>query len=211
MATRRCWTCCPLDAGVCWMWAVAQGTMRRWWRRESPGARSLALRTPSPSRARPSSHVGVPAVRMRTRRRPTAAPSLRRRACLARARARADPARGWRGSPVCSSRANTFSPRCPTPVMADEGRVLPGPVRVPVRGRPRRYAPENFTYPTADTYLLAQSPDLRLETKAVTGSVPSWWLRRFVLPARGAKASMTGPAPAGRICRRQVLILAAER
>jgi 2-polyprenyl-3-methyl-5-hydroxy-6-metoxy-1,4-benzoquinol methylase len=41
-----------------------------------------------------------------------------------------------------------------------------------------------FTYFTADQYLLAQSPDLELQFKGVTGSVPLWWLRRHVLPRR---------------------------
>ena len=39
-----------------------------------------------------------------------------------------------------------------------------------------------FTYLTADQYLLAQSPDLEIQFKGVTGSVPLWWLRRYLLP-----------------------------
>jgi SAM-dependent methyltransferase len=39
-----------------------------------------------------------------------------------------------------------------------------------------------FTYLTADRYLLAKSPDLRLVSKSVTGGVPQWWLRRYLLP-----------------------------
>jgi 2-polyprenyl-3-methyl-5-hydroxy-6-metoxy-1,4-benzoquinol methylase len=39
-----------------------------------------------------------------------------------------------------------------------------------------------FTYLTADRYLLNKSPELRLVSKAVTGSVPLWVLRRYVLP-----------------------------
>ena len=39
-----------------------------------------------------------------------------------------------------------------------------------------------FTYFTAGQYLLAQSPDLKLIFKGVTGSVPLWWLRRYILP-----------------------------
>jgi len=39
-----------------------------------------------------------------------------------------------------------------------------------------------FTYFTADPYLLAQSPDLALQFKGVTGSVPLWLLRRYALP-----------------------------
>ena len=39
-----------------------------------------------------------------------------------------------------------------------------------------------FTYFTADQYLLAQSPDLELIFKGATGSVPLWWLRRYILP-----------------------------
>lgn len=40
-----------------------------------------------------------------------------------------------------------------------------------------------FTYFTADTLLLAGSPELTLDDKRVTGSVPLWLLRRHVLPA----------------------------
>jgi 2-polyprenyl-3-methyl-5-hydroxy-6-metoxy-1,4-benzoquinol methylase len=39
-----------------------------------------------------------------------------------------------------------------------------------------------FTYFTADKYLLAKSPELKLVSKSVTGSVPQWWLRRYLLP-----------------------------
>jgi 2-polyprenyl-3-methyl-5-hydroxy-6-metoxy-1,4-benzoquinol methylase len=39
-----------------------------------------------------------------------------------------------------------------------------------------------FTFLTADRYLLAKSPELKLVSKSVTGSVPQWWLRRYVLP-----------------------------
>jgi SAM-dependent methyltransferase len=45
-----------------------------------------------------------------------------------------------------------------------------------------------FTYFTADRYLLADSPELVLVTKRVTGSVPLWWLRRRLLPARACSA-----------------------
>jgi 2-polyprenyl-3-methyl-5-hydroxy-6-metoxy-1,4-benzoquinol methylase len=38
-----------------------------------------------------------------------------------------------------------------------------------------------FTYLTADRYLLSKSPELRLVSKEVTGSVPLWVLRRYVL------------------------------
>jgi SAM-dependent methyltransferase len=41
-----------------------------------------------------------------------------------------------------------------------------------------------FTYDTADRYLLAGAPELRLVEKHVTGSVPLWWLRRRLLPRR---------------------------
>lgn len=40
-----------------------------------------------------------------------------------------------------------------------------------------------FTYYTADRHLLAQCPELLLDYKGVTGSVPLWWLRRYLLPA----------------------------
>ena len=39
-----------------------------------------------------------------------------------------------------------------------------------------------FTYFTADHYLLSKSPGLGLVHKAVSGSVPLWWLRRHVFP-----------------------------
>src|ERR1700682_4681978 len=39
-----------------------------------------------------------------------------------------------------------------------------------------------FTYLTADRYLLGKSPELKLVSKSVTGSVPQWWLRRYFLP-----------------------------
>jgi 2-polyprenyl-3-methyl-5-hydroxy-6-metoxy-1,4-benzoquinol methylase len=45
-----------------------------------------------------------------------------------------------------------------------------------------------FTYLTADRYLLADCPELVLRAKRVTGSVPLWWLRRHVLPARACSA-----------------------
>jgi hypothetical protein len=41
-----------------------------------------------------------------------------------------------------------------------------------------------FTYRTADRYLLGKSPELKLVSKSVTGSVPQWWLRRYLLPKR---------------------------
>jgi 2-polyprenyl-3-methyl-5-hydroxy-6-metoxy-1,4-benzoquinol methylase len=39
-----------------------------------------------------------------------------------------------------------------------------------------------FTFVTADRYLLAKSQKLKLVSKSVTGSVPLWWLRRYLLP-----------------------------
>lgn len=44
-----------------------------------------------------------------------------------------------------------------------------------------------FTYFTADQYLLSKSPDLQVTTKAASGSVPLWWLRRYVFPRRWAE------------------------
>lgn len=41
-----------------------------------------------------------------------------------------------------------------------------------------------FTYFTADQYLLSKSPGLELVYKAASGSVPLWWLRRYVFPRR---------------------------
>jgi SAM-dependent methyltransferase len=41
-----------------------------------------------------------------------------------------------------------------------------------------------FTYHTADQYLLRGDPTLIPVWKGVTGSVPQWWLRRFLLPRR---------------------------
>ena len=45
-----------------------------------------------------------------------------------------------------------------------------------------------FTFLTADRYLLAKSPDLKLVSKTVTGSVPLWWLRRRVLPRNWSRS-----------------------
>ena len=44
-----------------------------------------------------------------------------------------------------------------------------------------------FTYFTADQYLLSLSPDLKLTTKAVHGSVPLWLLRRHVFHPKWSK------------------------
>jgi SAM-dependent methyltransferase len=41
-----------------------------------------------------------------------------------------------------------------------------------------------FTYLTADRYLLCKCPDLKLVSKGVTGSVPLWWFRRYLLPKK---------------------------
>lgn len=41
-----------------------------------------------------------------------------------------------------------------------------------------------FTYFTADEYLLAEAPHLDVVYKGVTGSVPLWLLRRYLLPQR---------------------------
>lgn len=43
-----------------------------------------------------------------------------------------------------------------------------------------------FTYFTADQYLLSKSPDLQVTTKSASGSVPLWWLRRYIFPQRWA-------------------------
>lgn len=44
-----------------------------------------------------------------------------------------------------------------------------------------------FTYFTADQYLLCKSPDIEVTYKGANGSVPLWWLRRYVLPLRWAE------------------------
>ena len=41
-----------------------------------------------------------------------------------------------------------------------------------------------FTYFTANSYLLSKSPGLEVTYKGAIGSVPLWWLRRYVLPRR---------------------------
>lgn len=44
-----------------------------------------------------------------------------------------------------------------------------------------------FTYLTADQYLLSKSPDLEVEWKAASGSMPLWWLRRYVFSQSWSK------------------------
>lgn len=39
-----------------------------------------------------------------------------------------------------------------------------------------------FTYYTADKYLLSHVPNLTVQSKSVTGSVPLWVFRRYLLP-----------------------------
>ncbi len=41
-----------------------------------------------------------------------------------------------------------------------------------------------FTYFTADQYIMSQSPDLEITTKVAHGSVPLWWVRRYLFPRR---------------------------
>jgi SAM-dependent methyltransferase len=41
-----------------------------------------------------------------------------------------------------------------------------------------------FTYLTAERYLVARCPGLRLISKSVTGSVPQWIVRRYLIPRR---------------------------
>jgi 2-polyprenyl-3-methyl-5-hydroxy-6-metoxy-1,4-benzoquinol methylase len=45
-----------------------------------------------------------------------------------------------------------------------------------------------FTYLTASRYLLSQSPNLELTHTLTTGSVPLWWLRRYILPVTWSRA-----------------------
>jgi SAM-dependent methyltransferase len=44
-----------------------------------------------------------------------------------------------------------------------------------------------FTYVTADRYLLSKCPGLKLVSKGVTGSVPLWLIRRYILPTKGSE------------------------
>ena len=44
-----------------------------------------------------------------------------------------------------------------------------------------------FTYLTADRYLLSGCPELKLVSKGVTGSVPLWWFRRYLLPKKSSE------------------------
>lgn len=44
-----------------------------------------------------------------------------------------------------------------------------------------------YTFLTADQLLLSQSPDLQLTDKTVSGNVPLWLLRRYVLPEQLSK------------------------
>ncbi len=41
-----------------------------------------------------------------------------------------------------------------------------------------------FTYHSADKYLLSKTPELTVVDKLGDGSVPLWWLRRYVFPRR---------------------------
>lgn len=45
-----------------------------------------------------------------------------------------------------------------------------------------------FTYFTADRYLIGRLPGLQVIHKSATGSVPLWWLRRYVLPTSWSAA-----------------------
>lgn len=45
-----------------------------------------------------------------------------------------------------------------------------------------------FTYFTAAEYLLSKSQDLRVTYIGASGSVPLWWLRRHILPAKLARS-----------------------
>jgi len=45
-----------------------------------------------------------------------------------------------------------------------------------------------FTYFTADKALLSGSLDLQVTYKLATGSMPLWWLRRYVIPRRWAQS-----------------------
>jgi len=44
-----------------------------------------------------------------------------------------------------------------------------------------------FTYLTADKYLFVKCPELKLVSKGVTGAVPLWWLRRYLLPKKASE------------------------
>jgi ubiquinone/menaquinone biosynthesis C-methylase UbiE len=44
-----------------------------------------------------------------------------------------------------------------------------------------------FTYLTADKYLLGKFPEFKVASKGVTGSVPLWWFRRYLVPKKGSE------------------------
>lgn len=69
-----------------------------------------------------------------------------------------------------------------------------------------------FTYFTADRYLFSKSSDLEVANKTTSGSVPLWWLRRYVLPARwSASVDQWGCRYWPNLFGSQVLIRAVKR
>lgn len=69
-----------------------------------------------------------------------------------------------------------------------------------------------FTFFTADALLLADAPELRLELKRVTGSVPLWWLRRRLLsPALSAAIDALGCRLRPNLFGAEILLKASKR
>jgi 2-polyprenyl-3-methyl-5-hydroxy-6-metoxy-1,4-benzoquinol methylase len=69
-----------------------------------------------------------------------------------------------------------------------------------------------FTFLTADTLLLADTPELRLELKRVTGSVPLWWLRRRLFsPSLSAAIDALGCRLRPNLFGAEILLKASKR
>jgi 2-polyprenyl-3-methyl-5-hydroxy-6-metoxy-1,4-benzoquinol methylase len=69
-----------------------------------------------------------------------------------------------------------------------------------------------FTFDSADSLLLADAPELRLELKRVTGSVPLWWLRRRLLsPALSAAIDRLGCRLRPNLFGAEILLKASKR
>lgn len=69
-----------------------------------------------------------------------------------------------------------------------------------------------FTFHTADRFLLADAPELRLDLKRVTGSVPLWWLRRHLFsPALCAAIDALGCRLRPNLFGAEILLKASKR